>query len=218
MLADLGHRTLVVVDDLPFLTAFQVRQFCDLIRPLVLRFRCNFRADRITPAIARMLAEAGCVRIQIGVESVTEGVLTAVRKRLGTEAAGRAIAICREAGIAVKAMFVWGLPGDGPATARQTVKWVRRWRPDSIQVSTFVPLPGSPLWRDGYGARVTDYRALNFFDRDDQPMGFGNDRYGPAELAAWRRWLLDACWPWTQIDLGLAVPGASRVPCEEVSP
>ncbi|MEJ2405624.1 MAG: radical SAM protein [Candidatus Thiodiazotropha sp.] len=205
-LAQLNYRAVIVVDDLPFLNLQQVRTFCAAIKRYDLRFRCNMRANLITTQIATELSRAGCYRVQIGVESAADDVLAGIHKRLQSQAVGEAVQICQDAGIQVKAMFVWGLPSDGPQSAQAIVDWVRRFRPASIQVSSFVPLPGSPLWNN-YCGRVVDYHHLNFFDHNGQVMGVGNDRYSPTELAAWRKRILRDCQGLTHLDLGMtAIP------------
>ena len=162
-----------------------------------MKFRCNFRPNLLTPRIASLLAKAGCRRIQLGIESASQTVLDSVKHGIRTDANGRAIAACREHGVQCKAMFIWGLPGDGPETAEAIVRWVESHRPDSIQVSCLVPLPGSPFWDEGDHRHVTEYHALSFFtNRIGSP---------PDELSALRDWILAECAAWTHIDTGLPV-------------
>jgi anaerobic magnesium-protoporphyrin IX monomethyl ester cyclase len=205
MLREQGYRGLVIVDDLPFMTERQVRSFCRQIRPLEIKFRCNFRADLLTPKMAKMLAEAGCCRLQLGIESASQTILDGINKGTSPEANGRTIEVCHEYGLQVKAMFIWGLPGAGPETAQQMVDWVARYRPDSIQVSMFAPLPGSPAWQGGYHRRVTDYRTLAFFRTPDlrAPIGVANEHLSQEALETLHRMILSECSRFTHIDRGL---------------
>jgi anaerobic magnesium-protoporphyrin IX monomethyl ester cyclase len=207
-----GYRGLVIVDDLPFITEQQVRSFCELIRPLEFKFRCNFRADLLTRQMAKLLAEAGCCRLQFGIESANQIILDRTNKGTSPEANGRTIEICREHKLEVKAMFIWGLPGDGPENAHQIVDWVTRYQPDSIQVSRFVPLPGSPIWQSGYHCRVTDYSTLSFFRNPNlrMPIGVANDHLSPEALETLREEILSECSQFTHIDRGLP-PDAKEV-------
>jgi len=113
--------------------------------------------------------------------------------------------ICHEYGLQVKAMLLWGLPSDGPETAQQIVDWVAHYRPDSIQVSMFVPLPGSPAWQSGYHRRVTDYCALAFFRNPNlrMPIGVANDYLSPEALETLHEKILSECSRFTHIDRGL---------------
>jgi anaerobic magnesium-protoporphyrin IX monomethyl ester cyclase len=205
ILHEQGYRGLVIADDLPFVTERQVRAFCEQIRPLGIRFRCNFRADLLTRRMAKLLAEAGCCRLQFGIESADQAILARVKAGTSPGANGRTIEICREHGIQTKAMLLWGLPGDGPETARHIVDWVVHYRPDSIQVSMFVPLPGSPVWRSGYHRRVTDYCALAFFRHLNwrTPIGVSNDRLSLEALETLHEKILSECSQVAHIDRGL---------------
>lgn len=204
-LREQGYRGLVIVDDLPFMTEQQVRSFCERIRPLEIKFRCNSRSDLLTPKMAKLLAEAGCCRLQFGIESANQMVLDGVNKGTSPEANGRTVEICHEHGLQVKAMFIWGLPGDGPETVQQIVDWVARYQPDSIQVSMFVPLPGSPVWESGYHRRVTDYCTLSYFRNANlrTPIGVANDHLSLEALETLHKKILSQCSRITHIDRGL---------------
>jgi anaerobic magnesium-protoporphyrin IX monomethyl ester cyclase len=211
VLREQGYRGFVIVDDLPFITEQQVRSFCEQIRPLELKFRCNLRADLLTSKMAKLLAEAGCCRLQFGIESANQMILDRIAKGTSPEANGHTVEICHEHGLEVKAMFIWGLPGDGPETAQQIVDWVARYRPDSIQISMFVPLPGSPVWQSGYHRCVTDYCALAFFRNPNQrrPIGVANDRLSLETLETFYKMILSECSRFTHIDRGLP-PGTKE--------
>lgn len=200
-----GYDGLILLDDLPFRHERDVHAFCERTERLGMAFRTNFRADLFTERIAARLVAAGCRRVQFGVESPSQAILDGVDKGTLVDENARAVTICRNLGLEVKAMFVWGLPGDDEASARQLVSWVARYRPDAVQVAMFCPLPGSPLWQAGYGARVTDYRRLTFFrgSNSQQPLGVANDRLSARRLMELYDWILSECRPFTRIDRGL---------------
>ena len=191
MLKESGYDGIVIMDDLPFATEQHVDEFCEVIRPLNMSFRCNLRPDMVTDKIAFLLLQAGCKQVQLGIESASDRVLDMVGKGMNPETNGEAVRMLQGYLINVKALFMWGLPGDGPETAEAIVKWVEQYKPDSVQITTFVPLPGSPLWESNC-RRVTDYNALNFYDNDGENVcGIGNDRLSTEELSAMKREILN---------------------------
>jgi len=205
ILSKQGYSALMILDDLPFINETQVETFCNLIRPLQMKFRCNFRPDLITEKVVKLLVGAGCCRIQIGIESATNNILNAMKKGTQANSNGQVIAICHEHGIQVKALFIWGLPSDNLETADAIVDWVKTYRPNSIQVSSFVPLPGSPLWNDRYHRKVTNYSALSFFGNRSATSvisGIENDQFSAEELWILREKILSRCAQFTHIDLG----------------
>lgn len=188
-----GYTGLVVLDDLPFISKEQVAEFCKLVKFFRMPFRCNFRADLLTPQVVELLAAADCSRVQIGVESVSPNILTKVNKENGAEDAGRAVLLCRAHNIPIKAMFVFGLPGDGADTANSIITFVREYQPDEVQLSVFSPLPGSPLWKE-YSSRVTTYKALSFFSKYAfKELGVGNDRLTSDEVVDLKNYILKEC-------------------------
>jgi radical SAM superfamily enzyme YgiQ (UPF0313 family) len=158
-----GYDGVIILDDLPFINENQVRDFCEIIAPLNILFRCNFRSDLLTTSIAKNLAEAGCKRLQFGVESADLTVLKNINKKSMHKKSGEAIEICHNYGIQSKAMFIWGLPGDNEKTAESMIEWVKHYRPTAIQLTKFTPLPGSYFWEHGYSSDIIDYKQLDFF-------------------------------------------------------
>lgn len=197
-MADAGYQGLILLDDLPFLNEQHVRHFCETIQPLNMHFRCNLRADLLTPTIAKLLAEAGCCRLQFGIESASQLVLNRIQKG-DTTRNGEAIRICKEYGIESKAMCMFGLPGDDLESAKQLVKWVAFYRPNSIQVSRFIPLPGSPFWQEEYHSQVTDYTSLSFFPNSFFSI---NETDKHDQVSHTINWILSQCQEFTHIDSG----------------
>ena len=203
MLANDGYEGLIILDDLPFVNKEQAYRFCETIQPFNFRFRCNLRTDFLTPKIAMRLADAGCCRLQFGIESASQLVLQRINKG-DTTHNGEAIKLCRETGIEAKAMFIFGLPGDNLISAQKIVEWVACYRPDSIQVSKFTPLPGSPLWQNGY--HFTDYTTLSFFPNSffTYPLTHQQD-----QVSEMIYWILLQCQEFTHIDSGATMQNHS---------
>lgn len=200
-----GYKNLIILDDLPFVAEKQVKGFCKKISKYSMRYRCNFRADLLNHNSAKMLKDSGCTRIQFGIESPSNQILSVIKKGASVDKNARAIKICREAGIQSKAMMIWGLPGDTAETAEEIVNWIDLHRPDSIQLSSFTPLPGSPLWKQGYDRSVTDYQTLSFFD--DIANGSSrviNNFASIRELNELRHSILDRVKSFSLVDLGIS--------------
>jgi len=186
-LAGWGYEGFVVLDDLPFVNKMHVLEFCRLLTGRDWIWRCNFRPDLITRQIVDALVDAGCRRVQLGIESASQAVLDSVHKRTTPEQNGEAVRLCQDRGLAVKAMFLWGLPGDNFETAHDILLWIQRYRPADTQLWAYTPVPGSPLWNAGDAAKVTDYQTPWFHpDGDSFPNCLGNDRHTAAELWALR--------------------------------
>lgn len=167
MLFDEGFNSLILLDDLPFITFSQVKEYCNEVTKYNFAWRSNFRTDLLTSDIISMLVKSNCKRIQIGVESVDNEQLKKLNKLTTNSINEQAIFDCRRLGLEVKAMFMFGLPEENHVVAAENIiSFVKRTKPHSVQVSKYATLPGSTLWNNGLNIDVVDYTKLVFFQND----------------------------------------------------
>lgn len=155
-----GIRRFTFTDDVFGLRRPWLQEFCTQVKDHGYHFRCNIRTNYLYHECLPAMYEAGFRAISFGVESADDGILEYISKNtvaLNT----KAILACREAGIAAKCYFLWGLPGDGRDSAEKLKRFVEDVRPDSAQVATLIPLPATPLFRQATAMGfVPDYSQL----------------------------------------------------------
>jgi radical SAM superfamily enzyme YgiQ (UPF0313 family) len=97
------------------------------------------------------LARAGCFLVCIGIESVEETTLQALRKasnlKVGVRRFGEAIARFQAHGIAVAASIIFGHDGDTEESFGALEEFVKTQGVDSPVYTILTPLPGTDLWR-----------------------------------------------------------------------
>jgi len=137
-----------IVDDVFGLKPGWVEEFASVIRESNSHtpFRCLMRADQVTPAIARALAEAGCRMLWMGAESGSQRVLDAMEKGLRVEDIRAASQSLRDAGIDVGLFLQFGYPGETWADIEATLQLTREMQPNDIGVSVSYPLPGTRFY------------------------------------------------------------------------
>jgi anaerobic magnesium-protoporphyrin IX monomethyl ester cyclase len=106
------------------------------------------RAERINPAIVRLLKSAGCCLVEIGVEAGTQPELDRVAKGATVEMNTSAVKLCRESGLDVHAYMLKGLEGETIADLERRLAWVKRAKPTSFFWGTVSMFPGTALYRD----------------------------------------------------------------------
>lgn len=130
-------------------------------RRLGVRWMCNSRVDSIDVEMAEAMSAAGCTGISFGMESGVQQILDNVRKGTTVEQGRVAIRTVKGAGIQTLAHFILGLPGETPATIRETIEYAKDVDPDWAQFYTATPLPGTPFMeqakREGSLPLVTDW-------------------------------------------------------------
>lgn len=111
-------------------------------------FICNSRVNFVDGRMAETLAEMGCAVVCMGIESGNEDLRAGVLNRqMSNDQIARAFAACRDAGMKTVSTNMVGLPFEDTSMVLDTIKLNGRCHPDTIQVSTFIPYPGTELMR-----------------------------------------------------------------------
>jgi anaerobic magnesium-protoporphyrin IX monomethyl ester cyclase len=179
----MGIREFFFFDENFTLNPRWVQQVCQEIqsRGLAISFAVRSRVDTVTPALLATMRQAGCDRIQFGVESGTVEVLRAMNKRITPEQSRAAFRAAREAGLTTYADFMIGYPGETLAQIAQTLRFARDLDPDFVQFSVTKFLPGIPIYQEALASgRLKDDFWLRFAEspRADVPYPVASDRFG----------------------------------------
>ena len=111
-------------------------------------FICNSRVNFLDSEMAEALAEMGCRVVCMGIESGNPWLRGEVLNRhMSNQRIIDAFAACREAGIKTVSTNMFGLPLEDTSMVLDTIKLNAACHPDTIQVSTFIPYPGTDLFR-----------------------------------------------------------------------
>ncbi|MFI4868087.1 MAG: B12-binding domain-containing radical SAM protein [Steroidobacterales bacterium] len=109
-------------------------------------FTIQTRADLISVAMARALADAGCAEVWIGAESGSQRVLNAMNKGITVEEILTARARLKAENIRIGFFIQIGYLGERLADILATRDLIERARPDDVGVSVSYPLPGTPFY------------------------------------------------------------------------
>jgi len=111
-------------------------------------FICNSRVNFMDMKMAEGLAEMGCEVVCMGIESGNPWLREKVLNRhMSNDQVSRAFEACRLAGMKTVSTNMFGLPLEETSMVLDTVKLNAICHPDTIQVSTFIPYPGTELFR-----------------------------------------------------------------------
>jgi len=107
-----------------------------------LAWSCELHVNLVREETIRRMKEAGCVSIQLGIESGDDGILRAIRKGFTIDRAIAAADLIERTGIAVQAFFMVGFPQETRASLQATARAMRRVR-GRLSYSIFTPYPGT---------------------------------------------------------------------------
>ena len=158
-----GIREIDIYDDTFNITVERVIEFCEEILRRGLDFSWSFRArvNKVSLEMLKLAKQAGCIRIQYGVESGSSKILEIMQKHITLEQVEEAFRLTRQAGITAFAYFMLGAPGEGAAETEQTMRFVRKIKPDFVSFSVTTPWPGTTMYSQGLekGIYSHDYWA-----------------------------------------------------------
>ncbi len=116
-------------------------------REIGLPFTCFVRAELATPEILKLLKEAGCASVSMGVECGDDELRrTLLNKNITSEQIVAAARLIREHGIGIRTHSILGLPGCSIADDFKTLELNVRCRPDYAAVGLLQPYPGTEIY------------------------------------------------------------------------
>lgn len=112
-----------------------------------LPFRCNTRVNLLDREMILLLKEAGCHRLNVGLESGNEFIRNEVLKRkISKEQYIKVFDLCKSADIETHTYNMIGIPFEDMTKILDTIKFNAMLRPKSMQLSYFYPFPKTPLY------------------------------------------------------------------------
>lgn len=174
----------------PMFSAQQKRvvAICEEIlrRGLRVHWKCETRIDCLDAETIEVMARAGCVGVNFGVESTDPEIQKGVhRKPITVDEFVQTVALCRRHGIATFAFFVIGLPGDTVRTILDSVQFATRIRASWVQFTVATPFIGTALydWAVEGGYLPPDaYRIVNAHTES-----VGNETLRPSDIGRLHR-------------------------------
>ncbi len=186
-LRDTHHADIIAFyDDTFTIDKKRAAAICDLMkqRKFDLPWDCRTRVDQINREILVKLRDANCQLIHFGVESGSQKMLDAMKKRTTVEQNAAAIKLVKEVGISVAISVVVGYPGETETELRQTFQFIKQTKPDFVYVCQAIPYPGTELLGilHNMGWEVSD----NWNQFDEQSPVFKNPLLPPEKIDAMR--------------------------------
>ncbi len=112
------------------------------------RWTIQTRVNRIHTDILNLLKRAGCVSIELGVESAQQNQLDHIHKATRVDINEKAIALSRREGISVHANMMTGFEGERISDLEEGLRWLKRVKPDGFSWFPLMVHPGTRLYKD----------------------------------------------------------------------
>ncbi len=112
---------------------------------LNIEWAATTRAASLDAEILSSMKQAGCMLLGLGIETSNQEILSRAGKSETIEEINRAVSLCKNAEIPSMGHFIFGLPGETPKTAQQTIEYALQLGLDYVQAYCAVPYPGTEL-------------------------------------------------------------------------
>ncbi|MCW8139085.1 MAG: radical SAM protein [Planctomycetota bacterium] len=147
-LKDRGYRSVHVADDQFLWARKRTLEICRLLAPIGMEWGMLSRADFLTDEeVVAALARAGCVSIDIGVESLRQEVLDRINKDLKVEDVYSAVRLLRKHGISPKLNIMFGTtPDETPEDVYWTVAELKKLDITNVMFAIATPFKGTAFY------------------------------------------------------------------------
>ncbi|GAA2939465.1 hypothetical protein GCM10010446_26070 [Streptomyces enissocaesilis] len=113
-----------------------------------IRWWCETRIDRLDEELIRVMVDAGCAGVEVGVESGDAGMHdSAVRKRLSLDTVRAFHHTAHQTGLKMLFLLLFGLPGETRRSIANTLEFILELglSSEEFNVGVITPYPGTPL-------------------------------------------------------------------------
>ena len=190
-----SFRTILFVDDTFTLKPERVKEICEGLKELRKEYRfvwfCEGHVGMIRkhPEMIAWMVEAGCWRVQIGIEAGTEEVLSSFRKNIVPDDIREVVAMCRDGGVnQVFGNIIIGAAHFSKEIYERDLQFARELLELGqgtleLNALSFWPLPETELTTNPkkYGIKIVDYDFVTTVDDFPQTETEDYDVWGLLE-------------------------------------
>ncbi len=136
--------------------------------PGKVEWQCLTRVDRVEPVMLQRMHDAGCRRVEMGIEVGHDRGVKVLRKKIDRPTVLNAFRHARAAGLETLAFAMVNVPDETLDEIAQTSALLREADPDYLQLSYCTPYPGTKLYEDAVREgrlRSTDWADYRFLRR-----------------------------------------------------
>ncbi|MFZ2153314.1 MAG: radical SAM protein [Microgenomates group bacterium] len=150
-IVDLGIRSILFRDATFTLDNKRTEELCQLIIKNKLKFDwwCETRINVLTPELLKIMKKAGCMGINVGVETLDQELIIYQGKPgVSLDAVTKIRQTALEVGVKLHFLMIIGLPDENLRTMSNTFEYLVKLNPESVGFSTITPYPGTEMFDD----------------------------------------------------------------------
>jgi anaerobic magnesium-protoporphyrin IX monomethyl ester cyclase len=156
-----------------------------------IKFRIFARIEDLNDKTCRLLKEAGCIHVSVGLESLNYDNLKILGKKRQAETEDN-VKIAKDYGLIIRASFMVGLPYDNDQTIHDAFQKSAHLGIDEFAVYPLIPYPGTLIWKYpekfGYTITYSDFTGYVQMGKEGKTCyALQHKNFTPDEVKKWRQ-------------------------------
>lgn len=148
-----------ILDDTFSLKSKRVLSFCSELkrRKLDIIWGCETRVDIITEELVKAMKEAGCIQIDLGVESGSQKILNNLNKGITVKQIKEAFKLCQKYKIRTYANVMFNTIDETEDDVKKTLDLCKEIKADVYGFAIMTPYPGTDIYNNIKPLTVDEY-------------------------------------------------------------
>ena len=155
-----GASKIMVLDHCLFSNSEHYQSVTSLLKGIGLPFTAGSRVMALTPEKIAAFNECGGTRLNIGIESGSQGILDRVKKRLSVDDLVERTRWINAAGVPWMAYIIVGFPFETVDDLKLTEELIYRINPTFVSLNRFTPYPGTVIYDELFKDAKFDFADL----------------------------------------------------------
>ncbi|MBD3267453.1 radical SAM protein [bacterium] len=199
-----GYPSLMVMDDQFLAQKKRTLAICEGVKDLGLDWGCLSRPDFLDEEdVVEALGQAGCMSIDIGIETLSQKILDAIDKKLDVQTFYKAVPLLQKHGIEPKINIMFGSSADETEEDIElTIRELERMKVHNVMFAVATPFKGTPFYEKAKadGTLTNDSDSINPFGKSmiSYPH-MPNERLQQLTNYAYRRFYLRPSQMWYRL-------------------
>lgn len=143
-----GYRHFTIDDDTFTYHPSRLEKICAGFKERGITWDCDTRVDVVSREMFKMMAESGCTKVALGVESGSQRILNLNKKGITIEQVRNAFKWAHEFGIITTAFFMIGShPSETREEVEMSFQLMKELDSELVAIAIAVPYPGTELYQ-----------------------------------------------------------------------
>jgi radical SAM superfamily enzyme YgiQ (UPF0313 family) len=150
LIKQMGYREVFFRDEFFPVSKERTIAVCEamLREKLKLSWICSARIGTVDFETMKLMRAAGCHMLRFGVESGVQEILNNIKKEIRIETTLKTFADANKLGLSTHAHMMLGMPGETKETINESIKFVKKIKPQVVTFGVMIPYPGTQIYEE----------------------------------------------------------------------